>query len=53
MPGPQGLDAAQIEQRLLGYRGGALAGTAMPRLMAPLSADEIRAIARHYGTLAR
>ena len=53
MPGPQGLDAAQIERRLLDYRSGALAGTAMPRLMAPLTEDEIRAIALHYGATAR
>lgn len=49
MPGPQGLEAAQIERRLLDYRSGALGGTAMPRLMAPLTEDEIRAIALHHG----
>ena len=49
LPRLQDLSAARIEQRLRGYRDGSLDGTAMPRLAAPLSDEDIAALAAHFG----
>lgn len=48
LPRLQDLSAARIEQRLRGYRDGSLDGTAMPRLAAPLSDEDIAALAAHF-----
>ncbi|MGQ0620150.1 MAG: c-type cytochrome [Panacagrimonas sp.] len=49
MPNPYRLDPGAIASALRDYRDGTRAGTAMPRLAAALSDDEIRRLAAHYG----